>query len=207
MSQTPPIIILGAGIGGLSAAIRLAAAGRAVMVIEKNPQPGGKMGEMRLGGYRFDTGPSVITMRPAFEAVFRSAGRQLEDYLSLQTLEPLTRYFYANGRRLDIHRDLSRTLEQIAEIAPQDVEGYLAYLAYAARLYRITAPVFIFDRPPRLASLRQVPLRDWPAVDGLRSMQQAIHSHVHSPELRQLLGRFATYVGASPYQAFLKVRK
>lgn len=205
MNDKAPVIVIGAGVGGLSAAIRLAAAGRAVIVLDKNSHSGGKMSELCLSGesgaYRFDTGPSVITMRPAFELLFRAAGRRMEDYLTLLPVEPLTRYFYPDGRRLDISRQIERTLAGIAAIEPHDVEGYLAYLAYAARLYRITAPVFIFDRPPRLASLGKVHPADWLKVDGLRSMQQAIESHVRSTELRQLLGRFATYVGASPYKA------
>lgn len=205
MNHPMPVIVIGAGIGGLSAAIRLAAAGRAVTVLEKNPRPGGKMGELSLSGdsgtYRFDTGPSVITMRPAFERLFAAAGRRMQDYLSLLPVEPLTRYFYPGGHCLDISRQLERTLDGIAAIEPRDVEGYLAYLAYAARLYRITAPVFIFDRPPSFASVGKVAPADWSKIDGLRGMQQAIASHVHSAELRQLLGRFATYVGASPYRA------
>jgi len=207
MNRTPsittqkPILIIGAGIGGLSAAIHLAAAGRRVTVLEKNPQVGGKMSELQLGGYRFDTGPSVITLRPAFEALFAAAGRRLEDYLDLHPLDPLTRYFYPGGRVLNIQSEPSHTLEQIAAIEPADVQGYQRFLAYAARLFRITAPVFIFDQPPTWRSFARVPVKDWLAVDGLRSMQSAIQSHVRSLELRQLLGRFATYVGASPYQA------
>jgi phytoene desaturase len=86
-------------------------------------------------------------------------------------------------------------------LAPQDVEGYRQFLAYAARLHRITGPVFIYDRPPSWRSFLRVPFADWFKADGLRTMDQAIGSYVRSPHLRQLLGRFATYVGASPYQA------
>lgn len=196
-----PIVVIGAGIGGLSAAIRLASSGRRVIVYEKQPWVGGKMGELRLGGYRFDTGPSVITLRSAFDELFRLAKRSLEDYLDFQAVDPLTRYFYPTGRILDIHRELAPTLNNIAAIEARDVEGYLSYLAYAARLFRITAPVFIFDQPPGLHSFTKVPWQDMFKIDGLRTMQQAIDRYVQSAELRQLLGRFATYVGASPYLA------
>ncbi|MBN1667837.1 MAG: phytoene desaturase [Anaerolineales bacterium] len=201
MQQKAPIVIIGAGVGGLSAAIRLAAAGRAVTVLEKNVQVGGKLGELRLDGYRFDTGPSVITMRAAFEDLFAAAGRQLDDYLDFQPVDPLTRYFYPDGQVLNIHNDLQATLAEIEAVAPQDLDGYRRFLEYAANLYRLTSPVFIYDRPPTLRSFTKVPVRDWLGVDGLRSMQQAIESHVQAPQLRQLLGRFATYVGASPYLA------
>lgn len=196
-----PILILGAGIGGLSAAIRLAAKGRKVIVLEQNAAVGGKMSEVRAEGFRWDTGPSVITMRHVFEDLFQSAGRRLEDYLTLLPVEPLTRYFFRDGARLDLSRDLPLTIEQIQHLEPRDAEGYLAFLAEAARLHRITGPVFTYGPPPSLASLRHVSLRDALSVDTLHSLQWSIERRVKHPHLRQLLGRFATYVGASPYLA------
>lgn len=196
-----PIIVIGAGIGGLSAAIRLAATGRQVLVLEQNPQVGGKMGEVRRDGFRWDTGPSVITMRHVFDELFSTAGRRLDDYLNLEAVEPLTRYFFPDGIRLDVTRDLPRMLGQIRQLNERDVEGYLRFLAYAARLHRITGPVFIYNHPPKWRSLSRVSPADILAVDGLRSMHRAISSFVQSPHLRQVLGRFATYVGASPYLA------
>ncbi|GAB4548326.1 MAG: phytoene desaturase family protein [Anaerolineae bacterium] len=199
--MTKPIVIVGAGIGGLSAAIRLASSGQHVIVYEQNAEVGGKMSEYRAQGFRFDTGPSVITMRHVFEALFALAGRSLEDYLTLVPAEPLTRYFYPDGVVLDATRDLSHMSQQIAQLDERDVAGYLRYLAYAAELHRITGKVFIYDKPPTLASLIKVPLSDMVKVDPMRTMEQAIRGFVRSPHLRQMLGRFATYVGASPYLA------
>ncbi|MFO7536828.1 MAG: phytoene desaturase family protein [Chloroflexota bacterium] len=201
VSSTPPILIVGAGIGGLSAAIRLAAAGKQVIVYEKNSQVGGKMGQVTHDGFRWDTGPSVITMRHVLDDLFASAGRSLDDYLTLQPVEPLTRYFYPDGLVLDISRDWPRLAQQIAALDERDVAGYLTYLAYAARIHDITGPIFIYDEPPTPRSFLRVPLNQWLKADPLRTMQQAIESHVYSPHLRQLLGRFATYVGGSPYEA------
>jgi phytoene desaturase len=195
------IVIVGAGIGGLSAAIRLAVAGKRVIVFEQNPQVGGKMGQIRQAGYRWDTGPSLITMRMVFDDLFRAAGRRLEDYLDLGPLEPLVHVIFADGTRLDVTHNLTEMLEQIRKIEPVDVEGYLAFLAYAARLYRIVSPLFIFDQPPRLSSLLKISPLEALRFDGLRTMSQAINRFVHSSHLHQLLGIFATYVGASPYQA------
>lgn len=193
------ILILGAGIGGLSAAIHLAAKGHNVTILEQNPSVGGKMSEIRAEGFRWDTGPSVITMKPVFEELFAAAGRRLEDYLTLLPVEPLTRYFFPDGAQLDLSRDLPRTAEQITSISPADLPGYLAFLAEAARLHRITGPVFTYGPPPSLASLKHVSLTDALSVDALHSLQWSIERRVQHPHLRQLLGRFATYVGASPY--------
>lgn len=195
------ILILGAGIGGLSAAIHLAARGRKVTILEQNPAVGGKMSEIRAEGFRFDTGPSVITMRGVFEDLFRAAGRHLEDYLTLLPVEPLTRYFWPDGSRLDLSRDLPKTAAQIAALEPRDLEGYLDFLAEAARLHRITGPVFTYGPPPSLESLKHVTLKDALSVDVVRTLQQSIECRIRHPHLRQLLGRFATYVGASPYLA------
>ncbi|WP_420643866.1 phytoene desaturase family protein [Candidatus Leptofilum sp.] len=195
------ILIIGAGIGGLSTAIRLAAAGQSVTIYEKNAQVGGKMGQIVTDGFRWDIGPSVITMRHVFEELFAVAGRRLEDYLTLEPVDPLTRYFYPNGTILDAKEDPTQMAKQIQQIAPQDVAGYQQYLRYVEQIHRITGPVFIYDQPPTWRSFLRVPFPNWFKIDGLRTMQAAIESHVHSPELRQLLGRFATYVGGSPYLA------
>ena len=194
-------VIIGGGIGGLSAAIRLQHTGWQVTVLEKNARVGGKMSEITQDGFRWDTGPSVITMRNVFEDLFQSVGRRLDDYLTLLPVDPLTRYFYPDGQQLDIRRDTAETLAQIARLDARDVEGYQRYLAYAAQIHRVTGPVFIYDKPPTLSSFLRVPVRDWLKADPFRTMHQAIRAHVQSPYLQQLLGRFATYVGGSPYLA------
>ena len=132
-------------------------------------------------------------------------------------MDPLTRYFYADGTVFDMCRSWPALAAQIRDLSqkhaqkhPQghdvanvdkDVEGYLRYLAYVARIHRVTGPTFIYDRPPSWRSFLKVPFKDWFAVDGTRKMSRAIESFVTSPHLRQLLGRFATYAGASPYLA------
>jgi phytoene desaturase len=201
MSESDPIVVIGAGIGGLSAAIHLAASGQKVIVLEANPEVGGKMSQLRRDGFRWDTGPSIITMRHVFEELFRTANRSMDDYIQLDPLSPLTRYFYPDGVTLDAVLDPAEMAENVRCIAPGDVDGYLRFLDYASRLYDLVGPLFIYDRPPRLASLRRV--SPWKAFqfDGLRSMHRAQRSFVRSSYMLQLLGRFATYVGGSPYQA------
>ena len=201
MEGTNNIIIIGGGIGGLSAAIRLAIAGKHVTILEKNAQTGGKMSQIERNGFRWDTGPSVITMQHVFEDLFQAAGRNFADYVTLIPLEPLARYFYPDGTILDASGNISRMTREIEKLNPRDVEGYLSYLAYAARIYRITSPVFIYDKPPTPRSFTRVPINEWLKVDPFRTMHKAIKHHVQHPKLRQMLGRFATYVGGSPYEA------
>jgi len=199
--MSDPIVIIGAGVGGLSAAIHLAAASRQVTIYEKNSAVGGKMRHVAAGGFEWLTGPSVITMRHVFEDLFAKAGHRLEDYLTLVPVEPLTRYFYPDGTVLDISREIDRTLAQIAALNERDVEGYLGYLAYIARLHRVTGPLFTYSDPPTWRDLFRVPAGDALSVDVWRTLDGAARKRVRSPHLRQLLGRYATYAGASPYEA------
>jgi phytoene desaturase len=201
MTDAAPVVVIGAGIGGLSAAISLAAAGQRVMVLEQHDAVGGKMSELIGGGFRWDTGPSVITMRHVFAGLLAAAGRRLEDYLNLQPVDPLTRYFWRDGTTLDASADPERMATQIAALEPRDVEGYRAYLRYAARIHRVTGPKFIYHDPPSFGQLARTPLPDALAVDPLRTMDGAVRHFVRSPHLRQMLDRFATYVGASPFLA------
>lgn len=196
-----PVVVIGGGIGGLSTAITLAAQGIRVALYEQQESVGGKMSQIVRDGYRWDTGPSVITMRHVFARLFAQAGRRLEDYLDLVPVDPLTRYFYPDGVALDVSRDWPEFAAALEQLAPDDVAGYLRFLAYAADIHRVTGPVFIYDQPPTLGSFLRVPPTDMLRVDAWSTMHQAISRHVRSPHLRQLLGRFATYVGASPYQA------
>jgi phytoene dehydrogenase-like protein len=124
------VVIIGAGPGGLSAAIHLAAAGRRVTVFEKNATVGGKMNEVRSAGYRWDTGPTVITLRHVFADLFAAAGRHIEDHVTLVPIDPLTRYHYPDGEVLDINVSLAQTVANIETLAPDDVAGYLRFLAY-----------------------------------------------------------------------------
>lgn len=194
-------MVIGAGIGGLSAAIRLAAAGQQVVMLEQNAQVGGKMSQVTAAGFRWDTGPSVITMRHVFEELFAGAGRSLQEYLTLQPIEPLTRYVYPDGTQLDVTKDWPALASQLQALEPADVEGYLRFLAHAARLHAITGPVFIYDQPPSWRSFLRVSPLAMTKIDPWFTLDQSIRRFVRSPHLRQLLGRFATYVGASPYAA------
>jgi phytoene desaturase len=201
------VVIVGGGLGGLSAAIHLAVKGWRVTLLEKEGRIGGKMGEIREAGYRWDTGPTVITLRHVLDGLFETAGRRMQEYLTLVPIDPLTRYHYPDGTVLDISASLAQTVADIEALDEVDVAGYLGYLAYAASMYRITAPVILYRDPPTLRSLLGLPIGDMLRVDFRRTMDRAIRAHVRSPYLRQLFDRYATYLGASPFKAraFLNV--
>ena len=123
-------IVVGGGLGGLSAAIHLAAAGIEVTILEKEAQLGGKMSELRQAGYRWDSGPTVITLRPVLEALFERAGRRLDDYLTLNPVDPLTRYHYPDGTLLDVRASLAQTVANVEVAADLGADAALVVLPY-----------------------------------------------------------------------------
>lgn len=198
----PRVIVVGAGIGGLSAAITLAAKGFRVTVLEKLDRPGGKMGEIRAEGFRWDTGPSVITMRHVYEQLFQSAGRDLNDYVELVPLRPVTRYFWRDGVALDAVADedeMAATLER--QFSKRDAEGYRRFMRYARRLHDVVSGPFLYRHKPTLRDLLRLPVADVLKIDAFRTMHQAIRTFFDAPHLVQLFSRFATYNGSSPYRA------
>ncbi|MBE2183713.1 MAG: phytoene desaturase [Anaerolineae bacterium] len=200
--MTRSFVIIGGGIGGLSAAIRLAAAEHPVTVIEQYQTIGGKVSEIAANGFRWDTGPSVISMRPVIDELFQYAGKSTRDYLSLLPVDPLARYFWADGSPFDASRMPHLMLQRLREfVGDDDARGYMHYLQYARGIHDILSPAYIYDDPPPVWPAAKTPLPETSAVDPLRTMAEAIDSFVASPKLRQMLKRYATYVGASPYSA------
>ncbi|MCS6773147.1 MAG: phytoene desaturase family protein [Thermoflexales bacterium] len=200
--RSPSVIVIGAGIGGLSAAIALAARGFRVTVLEKLDRPGGKMGEVRAEGFRWDSGPSVITMRPVYERLFRAAGRDVRDYVEFVPLRPVTRYFWRDGVVLDAVTDEDEMAAAIErQFGKRDAEGYRRFMQYARRLHDIVAAPFLYRHKPTLRDLVRLPIADVLKIDALRTMHQAIRTFFDAPHLVQLFCRFATYNGSSPYRA------
>lgn len=196
------ILVIGAGIGGLSAAIRLAARGHRVTVVEKLNRPGGKMGEVRADGFRWDTGPSVLTMRHVYERLFHEAGRNLDDYLDLVPLDPITRYFWRDGATIDAVADEEAMAENIRRaFGRREANGYRKFMRYARRLYEVVSGPFLYRHKPTARDLLRLPLADVLKIDALRTMHQAVRAHFTDPHLVQLFNRFATYNGSSPYRA------
>ncbi len=198
---TTSVIVIGAGLGGLAAAIRLAARGVCVEVLEKNATPGGKVNIHRAVGYSFDTGASLLTMRHVVEDLFADANRRVEDYLHIEPLDPICRYLWPDGATLDASTDLSRTENEIRRIAPEDVGGFRRFLADARRKYEVAERTFLahsLNDLPKL--LRPRYARDLAVISSWRTLSAHVGRYFRSPHLRQLFNRFATYNGSSPYR-------
>ena len=195
------VIIIGAGLGGLSAAIRLAALGFSVTILEKNSNVGGKVNVIESGGYKFDTGASLLTMRHVLKELFEAANRRLEDYLELVLLEPICRYFWSDGTIFNASRNLPKTLKEIEKLEPRDVKGFENFIADARRKYEVAERTFLahsLNDLPKL--LRPRYAKDLAAISSWKTLDAHNRKYFRSPKLRQLFNRFATYNGSSPYQ-------
>lgn len=192
------VIVIGAGLGGLSTAIRLAAQGFSVTVLEKNDNVGGKVNFVESNGYSFDTGASLLTMPHVLRELFESANRKLEDYLDLINLEPICRYFWTDGTIFDASQDIESEIEKLE---PRDVEGFRRFIADSQRKYEVAAKTFLahsLNDLPKL--LRPKYARDLAAISSWRTLDSHVKKYFRSPKLQQIFNRFATYNGSSPYQ-------
>jgi phytoene desaturase len=199
------VCVIGAGLGGLSAAIHLSLRGFDVSVYEQNEIVGGKAGEVVIDGFRFDTGPSLLTMPFVAEELFRSAGADLSKVLTLQRIDPLCRYFFPDGSVFDAHADERSMIYAISHFAPGDVDGYRRFLRYSKAIYDLTSEIFIFNSLLDVRSLLRwssfKTLAQIPRIDAFRTVHESVSSFFGDPRLVQLFDRYATYNGSNPYQA------
>ena len=200
------VAVIGAGIGGLVAALELAAQGLDVLVLERADGPGGKLRAVEAGGARIDSGPTVFTLRSVFEEIFAACGELLEAHLTLQPLERLARHAWGPRDRLDLFADAERSADAIGAFAgPAEAAGYRDFCARARRIYGTLEPRFIrIQRPSLLSlSLSHGPrgLLDVMRISPYTRLWRALGQHFHDPRLRQLFGRYATYSGCSPFRA------
>ncbi|WP_019914977.1 phytoene desaturase family protein [Paenibacillus sp. HW567] len=195
-------VVIGAGFGGLSAAVTLAAKGWKVTVLERQLHPGGKLQRITEAGYTFDRGPSTITMPHVFRSLYKLAGEDMEDYVQLYELEPRVRNVFADGRVVDLSRDTGFMQEQLAAFSPEDALRYPGFMAEAALLYDLSEKQFLNRL---LLSWRDkispAVVRDLLRVRPFLSLQQLLQRYFRHPHTLAMLGRYATYVGSSPFQA------
>jgi 1-hydroxycarotenoid 3,4-desaturase len=199
------ILVVGAGIGGLAAALALASRGLTVRVIEAAPRPGGKAGTVEVDGVVIDTGPSVLTLPDVFVRLFERAGLRMSDVVGLRRLDPGFRYRYADGTVIEVAHDPDDTLARIRSALGPSAEAELAsFLRYSRGIWEAAAPHFVLGPAPTWVAMAGLAVRHpraLTAVDPMRSMAAGIDRHVSEPHLRMLLRRYATYNGSDPRQA------
>jgi 1-hydroxycarotenoid 3,4-desaturase len=196
------VAIIGAGIGGLVAALLLAAAGREVVVCEAAAVPGGKLREVPVDGVRVDAGPTVFTLRPVFEAIFAQAGLRLEDHITLARLDCLARHGWSDGSRLDLFSDTDRNAAAIGDFAGAGAaRGYAEFARRSKKIFETLDGSFMQIPQPGLSGLV---LRAGPGLAGISpfaSLWEELGKYFAAPKLRQLFARYATYCGSSPFSA------
>lgn len=203
------VSVVGAGLGGLAAAVRIAAKGLEVDVYEKNGRPGGKASQVKCDGFTFDAGPSLLTMPFVVEDIFSAAGADMNDYVQIAPLETLCHYRYPDGTQLDVVSDPEQVASKLASIFDEDPKQVEAYFDHCATIYDLTADLFLFH--PIRTDFTLLRHLDWgqairtllnlPRVDASRTMHEANASFSDHPQTIQLFDRRATYTGSSPYQA------
>lgn len=197
----PKVLVIGAGLGGLAAACRLAQSGFDVEIIEKNENVGGKVNLWQSGGFSFDTGASLLTMPHVFRELFEFCGRDLADFLELVPLEPICRYFWTDGAIFNAFQDTKKLEAEIARIEPRDVEGFRRFIADSRRKYEISERTFLAKSLNELPELlRPQYLKDLLAISSTQTLDKHNAKFFRSPKFRQLFNRFATYNGSSPFR-------
>lgn len=199
---TDHVVVVGAGLSGLSAAMQLAGRGRQVTVVERYGFPGGRMGQADIRGYRIDTGPTVLTMPDLIEEAFDAVGASMRDHLELMPVDPAYRASFADGSSLDVHTDADRMAAAIEDFAgPQQAAGYRRLRDWLTQLYRLEMDGFIssnFDSPlslltPQLAKLA--------AIGGFRGWERMVRRYISDERLQRIFTFQALYAGVPPQRA------
>jgi phytoene desaturase len=198
-------VIIGAGIGGMAAAIRLAVKGYDTHLFDMNPEPGGKIGELAMNGCRFDTGPSLFTLPSLVDELFTLAGENPRDHFRYLPLQTSCRYFYDDGSLLNAWTDRDRFAAEAESVTGEPREKVIAFLDECAELYDLTAGIFIFSPFYQLDNFRKPEslnvARNFRKLNAFSTMHGVIKRHFTGGKLIQLFDRYATYNGSSPYRA------
>jgi len=202
------IAVIGGGLGGLAATCVAAARGYEVTLYDKNPWLGGKAAVLHEGGFRFDMGPTILTVPRVLERIFAEAGRNLSDYLDLVRLDPQWRCFFDDGTRIDLQENIDAMAAAMDRFAPGKGagDGYRRFQEISAHLHDISNRFFfwkpvedLFDTINIRANMNPATLRDVLSLRMGSSVAGTIRSKVKDERLAQMLDHFTQYVGSSPY--------
>lgn len=199
------IAVIGSGIGGLSAAVRLQAQGHEVTVFEANDYPGGKIAEIRLGDYRFDAGPSLFTMPENLTELFEIAGKNPADYFTYRPVGESCRYFYPDGTALTAWEDRDKFAKECETVLGVNPDTVVNFLKHSKELYDLTAHLFLKKSLHKLSTyLNAETVKSFLQLHKLeltKTMNRTNEQRLKHPKLVQLFNRFATYNGSNPYVA------
>ncbi|MCU0446682.1 MAG: phytoene desaturase family protein [Microscillaceae bacterium] len=204
MNKSRTCAIVGAGIAGIAAAIRLANQGFAVTVFEANSYAGGKLSEISANGYRFDAGPSLFTMPQYIEELFALSDKPIQNYFAYKKLAIACQYFYEDGTQLTAFADIEKFAQEVAHKTQDSAETVRSFLQKSAFKYDTTADVFLhqslhkFTNYLNFKTLRGV--LNFYKLDVFRSMNEVNRQAFRDPKMVQFFNRYATYNGSDPYQ-------
>ncbi|GAB4454060.1 MAG: phytoene desaturase family protein [Armatimonadaceae bacterium] len=211
MNKPATVVVIGAGVGGLVTALRLAKTGFRVSVLEQGSTIGGKLNLWEpdvpgVGRFRFDTGPHVLTMPWAIRALFSDLGERMEDYLDLVRMDPICRYHFPDAPPFDAPADPEQAVAMVAERFPGEEAGVRRYIEYARRIHDATVEPFLSQDFG--AAVRGIPtprqwrqLRDFLALRPWKTLRQVGEEYLRHPRLRQIFDLYAFYNGSSPDRA------
>jgi len=200
--KTDHVVVVGAGLSGLSAAMQLAGQGRSVTVVERYGFPGGRVGQADIRGYRIDTGATVLTMPDIIEEAFDAVGASMSDYLELMPSDPAYRASFADGSRLDVHADGDRMAAAIEEFAgPEQVAGYWRLRNWLTELYKLEIDGFIGSNFSSPMSLLTPQLGKLAAIGGFRGWEKMVGRFITDERLQRIFTFQALYAGVPPQRA------
>ena len=192
------VVVIGAGLGGMSAAIMLAKEGFQVTILEKNAQIGGKLNQLQTKGFSFDLGPSIFTLPHIFRPLFEGDGKRLEDYITLQRVDPQWRNFFEDGCILDLWEDRERMRMELSRFGPVVFNEYEQFLTYSRRQYEIVEKGYLSQGFDTFAQfVRFYGWKEARDLDYLRSMSGSIYKRLSNRYLRDIFEYFIKYVGSS----------
>ena len=200
--KTDHVVIVGAGLAGLSAAMQLAGQGRQVTVVERYGYPGGRVGQADIRGYRIDTGATVLTMPDIIEDAFDAVGASMSDYLELMPSDPAYRASFADGSSLDVHADGDRMAAAIEAFAgPEQAAGYWRLRDWLTELYKLEIAGFIGSNFNSPVSLLTPQLAKLAAIGGFRGWDKMVRRFITDERLQRIFTFQALYAGVPPHRA------